>query len=143
MEPSNTDLGLHVGAQVSPRQISLADSAAALWIRVLVSNPSDRPIILETGGPPFSITGDPSESRGLSASLRIASALEPLNAGPGTDWWGGSVDTIRAHHTALYQKALTLHQWQAGGWTVSPGTYRVRGYYNGREGASQTFSVSP
>jgi hypothetical protein len=143
MEPSNTDLGLHVGAEVVPRQVSLSDSAAALSLRVLVSNPSDRPILVQTGGPPFDITGDPSDSHGLSASLRVASALDPLNAGPGTDWWGGSVDTIRAHHTVLYKKALTLRDWQAGGWTVSSGTYRLRNYYNGREGESQNFSVIP
>jgi hypothetical protein len=142
MEPSNIDLGLHVEAQVYPRVVSLTDSAATLSMRVIVDNPTDRPIIVETGGPPFVITGDPTESQGLSASLRLGSAHEPLNAGPGVDWWGGSLDTIRAHRGVFYEKVVTVREWLAG-WTVVPGSYRVRSYYNGREGESQSFSVSP
>jgi hypothetical protein len=143
MEPSNTDLGLHVGAGVYPALISLGDSAAALSIRVIVSNPSDHDVIVETGGPPFLITGDPSESRGLSGSFRIASAMEALNAGPGVDWWGGAVDTFQAHHTPVLQKVLTLREWKARGWAVTPGVYRVRSYYNSHEGESQNFVVRP
>ena len=143
MGPSNTDLGLRVEASVSPRVVSLRDTAAVLHIRVFVTNPSGHDVIVITGGPPYSITGDPTESKGLSQSLRIASATEPLNGGPSVDWWGSSVDTIRSRHRFVAAQDVTLKDWRAGGWTVEPGQYRVRGYYNGREGAAAPFTVVP
>jgi hypothetical protein len=143
MGPSNIDLGLRVEASVTPRVISLRDSSAVLHIRVSVSNSSAHDVIVVTGGPPYRITGDPTESQGLSQSLRIASSTEPLNGGPSVDWWGSPVDTIRTRHRFVADQAVTLKDWRAGGWTVQPGEYQVRGYYNGREGAAAPFTVVP
>ena len=143
MGPSNTDLGLRVEASVTPRMISLRDTSAVLHIRVSVSNSSGHDVIVVTGGPPYRITGDPTESQGLSQSFRIASSSEPLNGGPSVDWWGSAVDTIRTRHRFVADQAITLKDWQAGGWTVEPGEYRVRGYYNGREGMAAFFTVVP
>jgi hypothetical protein len=143
MGPSNIDLGLRVEASVVPRVISLRDTTAVLHIRVSVSNSSEQDVIVVTGGPPYRIASDPAESQGLSQSFRIASPTEALNGGPSVDWWGSPVDTIRTRHRFVADQAITLKDWQAGGWTVQPGEYRVRGYYNGREGAAAPFKVIP
>ena len=143
MGPSNIDLGLRVEASVTPRVISLRDTAAVLHIRVSVSNSSGHDVIVVTGGPPYHITGDPSESQGLSQSLRIASSTEPLNAGPSVDWWGSPADTIRSRHRYVADQAITVQEWRGGGWTVQPGEYRIRGYYNGREGLAARFTIVP
>lgn len=143
MGPSNIDLGLRVEASVVPQVVSLRDSAAVLHIRVNVSNSSDHDVIVVTGGPPYTITGNPAESHGLSASFRIASWTEPLNGGPSVDWWGSPVDTIRSRHRVVASHDVTLRDWRAGGWAVQPGEYRVRGYYNGREGAPAALTVVP
>jgi hypothetical protein len=143
MGPSNIDLGLRVEASVIPQVVSLRDSTAVLHIRVSVSNSSEQDVIVVTGGPPYRITGDPTESQGLSQSFRIASSAEPLNAGPSVDWWGSPADTIRARHRFVADEEVTLRQWREGGWAMQPGKYRVRGYYNGHEGVAASFTIVP
>jgi hypothetical protein len=143
LEPSNTDLQLRVEADISPRVVSLRDSAAVLHIRVTITNPSDHDIIVPTGGPPYRIATDPEESTGLGPSIRIASPTEPLNGGPSADWWGTPVDTILAGRGIYAPHEVSLAAWRAGGWELKPGRYRVRGYYNGREGVSAPFTVLP
>ena len=143
LEPSNTDLGLHVEAGVSPRVLSLSDSTAELEIVVMVTNPSDEDIIIVTGGPPYTITGDPEESRGLTQSFRISSLDQPLNAGPSVDAWGQPVDTIRARQGEYLKHVVKLSHWKHGWPSVAPGNYRVRSYYNGREGESAHFTLTP
>jgi hypothetical protein len=142
LEPSNTDLGLRVEAGVTPRVVSLADTAAELRIRILVTNPTSQDIIVTTGGPPYSIRTDPAESRGLTQSFRIAGADEPLNAGPAVDAWGEPVDTIFAGRGEYMEHVVKLSEWQKG-WIVVPGIYRVRSYYNGHEGESAPFTLVP
>ena len=142
-EPSNTDLGLHVEARVSPRVISIRDTTAELSISIVVTNPTDRDIIVVTGGPPYSIRGDPADSRGLTQSFRIASDDDPLNAGPSADAWGEPVDTIFAKQGEYFPHVVKLSLWRSGGWPLVPGTYRVRSYYNGREGESAQFTLIP
>jgi hypothetical protein len=142
LEP-NTDLGLRVQATVTPRLVSASDTTAVLHIRVTVTNPSDHDIIIVTGGPPYHITGDPAESGGLSHSFRIASATDPLNGGPSADWWGSSEDTVRAGRGMYVTHEVPLKFWRAGGWPLEPGEYRVRGYYNGREGQAAPFTIVP
>jgi hypothetical protein len=141
-EPSNTDLGLHVEARVSPRIVSLSDPAAQLRILVLVTNSTGRDIIVTTGGPPFSITSDPADSKGLTQSFRIATDDDPINAGPSVDAWGEPLDTIRAQHGEYLEHVILVSEWKAG-WTVEPGNFRVRSWYNGREGESAPFTVAP
>lgn len=143
MAPSNTDLELRVEATVRPLAISLQDSAAVFHIRVIVTNPADHDVIVTTGGPPYRITSDPVESVGLGPSIRISSSTEPLNGGPSVDWWGSPVDTIRAGSGIYAEHDVALQAWRAGGWKVEPGKYRIRGYYNGREGLSAGFTVLP
>lgn len=142
LEPFNTDLGLHVEARVSPRVVSLADTAASVHIVVIAANPTDRDIVIVTGGPPYSITTDPADSRGLTQSFRITHADGSPNAGPGVDAWGEPVDTIRARRGEYMENIVKLSEWRAG-WPLTPGTFRVRSYYNGREGESAVFSVTP
>jgi hypothetical protein len=143
LEPSNTDLGLRVEASVTPRLVSASDTAAVLHVRVTVINPTKRDIIIVTGGPPYRITGDPTESEGLSLSFRIASSTDPLNAGPSADWWGSSEDTVRAERGLYVTHDVPLKFWRAGGWPLEAGDYRVRGYYNGREGQAAPFTIAP
>ena len=110
---------------------------------MLVANPSEHDIIIETGGPPFHITGDPTQSGGLFTSIRIANDEDPLNAGPGIDSWGGSRDTFPAGRAKAGDYTLRIRDWKAGWSSVKPGLYRVRGYYNGREGTSAEFILKP
>lgn len=143
MAPPNTDLELRVAATVSPLTIRLRDTAAVFHVRVTVTNPSDQDIVVITGGPPYRITTDPVESSGLGPSIRIASPADPLNGGPSVDWWGSPVDTIRAGGGIYAEHDVTLQAWRDGGWVVEPGEYRIRGYYNGREGLPASLTVVP
>ncbi len=36
-----------------------------------------------------------------------------------------------------------LKSWVARGWAVTPGTYTVRDWFNGREGKSSQFKILP
>ena len=139
----NTDVGLHVWATVSPVAVDVRDSTAVLDLRVNVENLSSRPIRVVSGGPPYVFTGDPAKSRGLWGSIRIANDASLLNAGPNVDWWGDSVYVIGAHQVQYNEYAVTLQQWRAGGWAVAPGSYRVRGWFNGHEGRSATLTLLP
>jgi hypothetical protein len=76
-------------------------------ITVVVTNPSEDAVTFETGGPPFQVTADPAQSKGLAASSRIASSTESLNAGPGLDSWDGRVSQI-------HQCTLVSGRWSAG-----------------------------
>jgi len=142
LEP-NTDLGLRVQASVTPRIARASDTAAVLHVRVTITNPTDQDMIIVTGGPPYRITGDPTESAGLSHSFRIANSTDPLNAGPSADWWGSSVDTVPANRGYYVSQDVELTFWRAGGWPLEPGEYRVRGFYNGREGEPAPFTIVP
>jgi hypothetical protein len=142
LEPSNTDLGLRVEASVSPRLVRISDTMAVLHIRVTVTNPADTDVIIATGGPPYRITRDPEESVGLGQSFRIASSADSLNGGPSADWWGSPVDTVRAGRGVYAAHDVSLKDWRAGGWPLQPGAYRVRAYYNGREGLPAEFRIA-
>ena len=52
LEP-NTDVGLRVWADVSPRILNIRDTAATLIIRVYVENGSSHEITVVSGGPPY------------------------------------------------------------------------------------------
>jgi hypothetical protein len=126
-----------------PASVSLSDSTATLVITVVVTNPGEQAISFETGGPPFRIVSDPSQSRGLAASARIASGADPLNAGPGMDTWEGPEVTFVPHGRKTWEYEVSVRAWRAGAWAVEPGMYRVRTYYNGQEGQPRTFGVTP
>ncbi len=139
----NTDVGLRVWADVQPSSVSISNPSASLRIRVYVANPTSHAIQVVSGGPPYVFTGDPSASRGLWGSFRIANNQSPLNAGPNTDWWG-QPEYHFAPKSAVYdEKVITLRDWRAGGWDLSPGRFRVRSWFNGREGESDEFVLTP
>ena len=139
----NTDLGLRVWTEVVPAQISMRDSTASLTVRVLAWNPAGHELRIRSGAPPYVFTADPVDSKGLEHSFRIANAASALNAGPGVDAWGDTVYVFAAFETQFMEHVVTIRSWRAGGWPLAPGTYWVRGYYNGREGASAAFRVVP
>lgn len=143
MEPSNIEFGLRVDGEVEPRQVRISDPAAALHIRVVVSNPTDDSIFVVTGAPPYSFTGDPAVSQGLSHAFRIASATNPLHGGPSGDWWGSQIDTVPPHWGSYAETTLTLTDWRELGYPLEPGEYRLRTYYNGREGEPVPFTLRP
>jgi hypothetical protein len=132
----NTDVGLSVWVEVTPLVLSVRDSTAVLHMRVYVGNASNHEVRVVSGGPPYVFTADPSRSKGLWGSLRIATNTEPLNAGPNVDWWGDSVYVFPAHHVEYDELTVTLHDWKSRGWAATPGTYTVRGWFNSREGKS-------
>jgi hypothetical protein len=139
----NTDVGLSVWAEVSPQFLSIRDSTTVLHMRVFVGNKSDREIRVVSGGPPYVFTNDPTQTRGLWGSLRIATSTDPLHAGPSIDWWGDSVYVFPAHRAVYDEQAITLREWKARGWPLTPGRYTARGWFNAREGKSATFFFTP
>ncbi|MDP1858266.1 MAG: hypothetical protein Q8K82_06335 [Gemmatimonadaceae bacterium] len=141
--PANTPIGLRVWATVSPRVIRLRDSAAVLHLRIEARNPADSTVRIISGAPPFRFTPDPAESSGLQQSYRIASDSSALNGGPSADYWGDSVYTFLPHQASVVDVAVPLKFWREGGWPARPGVYRVRAYFNSREGAAATFQFVP
>jgi hypothetical protein len=139
----NTDLGLRVWAEVSPARVSVRDTARVLRIRVYVTNPRGDSVRVVSGGPPYVFTPDPSRSVGLWGSVRIGSAASPLNAGPNVDWWGDSVYVLPPRATMYDEYRVRLGDWRAGGWPLAAGDYRVRGWFNAREGASAELVLIP
>ena len=139
----NTDVGLSVWAEVSPTTASISDTAATLRIRVYVSNESFKEIRVVSGGPPYVFTPDPNSSKGLWGSMRIANDVDPLNAGPSVDWWGDTVYVFRPRYSEYNDDVITLKEWKVGGWPLLAGRYRIRSWFNGREGRSAAFLLTP
>jgi hypothetical protein len=139
----NTDIGLSVWAEVSPSTASVSDTAAALRIRLYVSNTSFKEIRVRSGGPPYGFTNDPAMSQGLWGSVRIASDSDALNAGPSVDWWGDSVYVFPPLDREYNERLWTLKEWRSLGWPLVPGRYRVRSWFNAREGRSADFVLTP
>lgn len=139
----NTDLGLRVWADAVPAVVSVRDSLAPIRLRVSVANPSDQPIRVRTGGPPYVSAPDPALTRGLWGSVRLAMPGNPFHAGPLADWWGDSVYVIPAHRTVYDERVVTAKSWRAAGWPLVVGTYTLRGWFIGREGASGRLQFVP
>jgi hypothetical protein len=137
----NTDVGLSVWTEVSPSVLSVHDTTTVLHMRVFVGNKTNHEIRVASGGPPYVFTfgNEPLPHSGLWGSLRIARGADLLNAGPSDDWWGDSVYVFPAHHAEYNEQTITLREWKARGWAATPGHYRARGWFNGREGTSAPF----
>jgi hypothetical protein len=143
ISPPNTPLGLRVWAEIRPSTVRFSDSTQLLRIRVLASNPGNRTLTLISGGPPYRMTSDPANSIGLAESFRIARKDSFENAGPGADWFGDSLWVFQPGQTYFNEQELTLAEWRKRSFPQEPGEYRVRSYFNGREGASATFRIVP
>lgn len=139
----NTDVGLSVWAGVAPARVSIRDSLIPIHFRVYIGNPSSEEIRVVSGGPPYSFTMDPAHTKGLIGSLRIARDTNQLNAGPNTDWFGQPEYVYAPGSVQFSESVLTLTDWKRGGWPVMPGVYRVRGWFNGREGKEATLTITP
>lgn len=139
----NTDVGLAVWADVQPALVSIRDPSAAIRIRIFARNPSGDTLRIRSGGPPYVFTSDPTKSRGLEESFRIAKGTDSLHAGPSIDYWGNSEYVFAPRKTEHTEEIITLRSWRQERWPLSPGTYQVRSYYNGREGRPARFIVRP
>jgi hypothetical protein len=140
----NTDVGLRVWTTVSPSSVSIADTAATLRVRLYVENPSMQEISVITGGPPYKFTGNPIPNSGLFGSIRIASEADSLFAGPSSDWWGQPVYTFKPRSAGYDEMVVSVKEWRSQRqMPLATGKYRVRGWFNGREGASSTFTLQP
>jgi hypothetical protein len=136
----NTDAGLRVWTSVSPSSASIADTAATLRIRLYVENPSAQEVSVITGGPPYEFTANPVRNSGLFGSIRIANGVDSLSAGPSTDWWGQPVYTFKPRSVTYEEKIVSVKEWRSREQSpLATGEYRVRGWFNGREGESSTF----
>ena len=138
----NTDVGLYVWAEVTPATLSIRDSTTEIHVRIYVRNPSGSEIRVVSGGPPYTFTTDPARSRGLWGSFRVACAEAPLNCGPNTDFFGDSVYVFPPHQTDFSGAKFTLKSWANGGWPIAVRAYHIRGWFNGREGASATLNIT-
>lgn len=135
---ANTDAGLRVWAELQPSRISLRDSNATIRVLVIAQNPG-RDTIRLPGGPPYVfVAGDPTRSRGLEHSYRIARDTNRFNAGPGVDYWGQPEYVFTPSAMKRSEGAVSIRVWRNGGWPLTVGSYRVRSYFNGQEGASAT-----
>ena len=141
--PANTPLQLRVWAEVSPAQVSLRDSDAVVRVRLIARNPGDTTLRIVSGGPPYWFAGDPGQSAGMSHAFRIGTDLEPLHAGPSTDYFGDFVYVFAAHQSRRVDATIRIRDWRAGSWPLVAGRYYVRSYFNGREGASAMLTFVP
>jgi hypothetical protein len=139
----NTDVGLTVWATAAPAMLSARDTSIPIHLRVYVGNPSSDEVSVPSGGPPYHFTRDPAPNSGLWGSLRIGTDAEPLNAGPNIDWWGQSVYTFAPRSITFDENVITLAEWKRRGWSTAPGRYRVRGWFNGREGKEGMLIITP
>ncbi len=139
----NTDVGLSVWAEVLPSMVKSHDTTTVVYIRLFVSNKTAHEIRVVSGGPPYVFTGDPVLSKGLWGSIRIGNNAKPLNAGPAVDFWGDSVYVVPAHYTEYDEFTVKLGKSSLGDWEPAPGAYRVRSWFNGREGKSGSLLVLP
>ena len=139
MQP-NTESRLRVWVELHPAGISLRDSNATVRVRVIALNPG-RDTIRLPGGPPYVFVGDPAQSRALEHSYRISRDTNQFNAGPGVDSWGQHEYVFPPGALKRSENVLSMRVWRTGGWPLAVGTYRVRGYFNGQEGASATLTV--
>ncbi|MEP7344397.1 MAG: hypothetical protein ABI877_03980 [Gemmatimonadaceae bacterium] len=137
----NTTSGLRVWATVTPSALSVRDSLTPIVIRVYARNPGDDTLRIVSGGPPYTFTSDPRDSRGLSYGFRIARNPDSLNAGPNADFWGQPVYVFAPHSTSYVQHQFSLKTWRAGGWSTDLGEYEIRSFYNGREGQRATLQL--
>lgn len=136
----NTESQLRVWAELNPTRISLRDSNATVRVRVIAQNPG-RDTIRLPGGPPYVFVGDPTQSRALEHSYRIARDTNQFNAGPGVDYWGQREYVFPPGAMKRSEGVVSIRAWRTGGWPLAVGTYRVRSYFNGQEGASATLTV--
>jgi len=139
----NTDVGLSVWATVAPARLSVRDTMIPIHIRVHIGNPSSEEIRVVSGGPPYVFTPDPARSKGLIGGFRIARDTNQFNAGPNTDWWGQPEYVYAPRSVQYSERVLTLADWKKGGWPVVPGVYRVRGWFNAREGKEAFLIITP
>ena len=139
----NTDVGLSVWASAAPAKLSMRDSTIPIHFRVYIGNPSSQEIRVVSGGPPYVFTLDPARTKGLIGSLRIARDTNQLNAGPAVDWWGQPEYVFAPRSVQASERVLTLAEWKESGRSVAPGVYRVRGWFNGREGKEARLTITP
>jgi hypothetical protein len=139
----NTEHGLRVWAEVSPAVVRASDSAAVLRIRVYTANPSGRELRIRSGGPPYVFAGDPAQTRGLAQGYRLARGDNQFTAGPTTDWGWDTVYVFRPRASEYAEATIRLRDWHRDGTPPDTGRYRVRSFFNGREGASTEFEIRP
>lgn len=139
LEP-NTPAGLRVWVEVTPRRLSMSDPGATARVRIVALNPGPDTIRL-AGGPPYVFAPDPVDSRSLEQSLRIGRDANTINAGPGVDYWGQLEYVFPPAARDVAEYTLSLKAWVEGGWPLAPGVYRMRGYFNGMEGAEAELTI--
>lgn len=134
LEP-NTELGLRVWVEVRPGIMSLSDSLAAVRIRVCAQNPSAREVRIVSGGPPYVMAGDPANGRGFAHAYRLAHGDNLFTAGPTVDWGWDSVYVFAPRSGTCAETEQRLREWRRDGTPADTGVYRVRSFFNAREGA--------
>lgn len=142
-QAANTDIGLQVWAQVTPIELSVRDTVTRVRVRVVAKNPGRDTIIVNNGGPPCTTPIDPAEGRYLMHSMRIADDNSDLDAGPHGDQCGQSLLTFPPRRSRSVDFIVTVKNWQAGGWPLTPQRYRVRSYFAGYEGYSAVLTLQP
>jgi len=139
----NTDLGLSVWADVSPAVVHLSDTSATVRIRVYAVNFSRTPVRIQSGGPPYVSAADPSRGRGFAEAYRVAHGADSLTAGPTKNWGMDTVYVFGGRAREYVETVIPLRQWRANGALPDTGTYKVRSYFNQREGSPARFRIVP
>jgi hypothetical protein len=112
-------------------------------IRIYAENPSAAEIRIRSGGPPYILAGDPAQGRGFAEAYRLAHGSNSFTAGPTTDWGWDTVYVFKPHQAEYAEAELRLRDWNRDGTPPDTGVYRVRSFFNAREGASATFRIQP
>lgn len=139
----NTDLGLRVWAEVRPSVVRISDPDAVVRIRIYAANATSHGLRIPSGGPPYVFSGDVTHTRGLSYGYRLARGSNRFTAGPTTDWGWDSVYVFRPFESGYVEQSVQIKAWNRDGTPPDTGEYRVRSFFNAREGASTTFRIEP
>lgn len=137
MEVASTDL--EVRTTVAPARVTLGAVRNVVRLTVSVTNPFDRAVTVDVGGPPYEWGHDLRESTGVAFGYRIH-ARDGGEGGPGAVTFGRPVFEFDAGETL--EETFEIVIGGDGGWEARPVPYDVLGSFGRQRGAPATLRAA-
>ena len=141
---------LEVRATLSPARIAASGPSGGDTAVVIVSvtNPKDRPVVIELGGPPYKSGQIPAaETEGIGFGVRVVSVDSGPPRGPSTWTWGQPRISFLARQTLTFTVTVGAAHGSpppgSGMRGVTPGRYRVVASFGKQEAAPLELRVDP